>query len=124
MMFPAYEKANAELTEGDISSLMKQWDERLIGFALSFDGYEYTANQPGNVPASRLAGFVRPVVRVFAEIGSLPSSLSLCDLRACLFWEQRRDRHTGLWKIEGKQFDYIQALLAAIKAKIRAGEIE
>src|SRR5688572_5778409 len=109
MMFPGYARTNAELTEGEIPPLMSRWDERLIRFALSFDGYEYVANQPGNVPVSRLARFAHPAVRVFAATSSLPDSLSLSDLRACLFWEQRRDRHAETWEIEGKQFDYIQA---------------
>src|SRR5437773_776562 len=117
-MFPDYAIANANLTEANIPTLVNGWDDRLVRFALSFDGYEYTANLPGNGAASRLSGFTRPVVTAFAEKGSLPSSLSLSDLRACFFWEERRVRHTMMWKIDAKQADYLRALLEAIRAKV------
>jgi hypothetical protein len=122
--FPGDSICNSELAEKDIPKLTKRWDDPLIRFALSFDAYEYTANQPGKGPVSRLAAFARPVVQVFAQEGSLPESLSMSDLRACLFWEQRRDRHAGTWEIEGKQVAYISALLNAIRVAIRAREAE
>ena len=123
-MFRRYAIANADLTEGDIPPLMNQWDDRLIRLALSFDGYEHTANQPGDVAAARLSGFARPIARAFSEGGSLPGSLSLSDLRACLFWEERRAHHTGIWAIEGNQHGYLRALIEAMRARIRAGEFE
>jgi hypothetical protein len=122
MMFPYYAIANADLTESVIPPFVNGWDEPLIRFALSFDGYEHTANVPGNGAAIRLSAFTRPVRKAFAEEGSLPSSLSLSDLRACLFWEERAVRHNMQWKIDGKQAEYLRALLESIRATVRAGE--
>jgi hypothetical protein len=124
MMFSRHAIANSDLTDEDIPSLTSGWDDRLIRFALSFDGYEYTASQPGNTPPGRLAAFTRPVVKAFAEGGCLPSCLSLSDLRACLFWEERRVRHTMMWQMDEKQMDYLRALLECIRAKVRVAEAE
>ena len=123
-MFSRHAIASSDLTEGDVPSLLNEWDDRLIRLALSFDGYEYTANQPGNSPAGRLAAFARPVVNSFAEGGHLPSCLSLTDLRACLFWEERRIRHTMMWKMDENLREYLSAFLEAIRTRVRvaAGE--
>ncbi len=58
------------------------------------------------------------MVAAFARAGVLPASLSLGDLRACLFWEQRRGRYSDEVAVEGKQRDYLLALLGAIRASV------
>ena len=122
-MFLDYTIQNDNLTEANIPAFTAVWDQGLIRFALTFDGYHYTVNYSGDVPMSRLATFARPIIQGFAETGCLPTSLSLGDLRACLFWEQRRDHHADKREIVGIQSNYIHALLKAIKEKVRAREL-
>ncbi len=119
-MFRQYAVADADLTEDMIPHVGERWDSAMTRFALSFDGYAHTMQEPGTVPVARLAGFARPVVTAFARDGALPLFLSLGDLRACFFWEQRRSRYAVKVEIAGKQRDYLRALLDAIRVEIIA----
>ena len=106
-----------------IPGVAERWDTPLTRFALSFDGYAHAAQEPGTVPVARLAGFARPVIAAFVRDGFLPGSLSLSDLRAWLFWQQRRSRYAVDVTITGKERDYILALLDAIRVKVATSRV-
>lgn len=111
--FSAYAILNADLREADIPPVSGVWDRQLVRFALSFDGYEFIAIRPGENAVVKLAALARPVAAAFVSGGALPSGLTLSELRACLFWEQRRSRNSEAGVIS---LAYIRALLDAIQA--------
>ena len=80
-------------------------------FALSFDGYQYRGTELGrwaNSQADR-----------FGEKGRLDDDLSLPDLRALLFYEQRRFHHLDQTPT-GLAAQYVDALLAAIRSRVES----
>jgi hypothetical protein len=131
-MWPFKEIANTDLTENDLPHFSGKWDQPLIRFALSFTGYDYFASQPSsdNIPPNRKLGhFANRSLRSYEVEKSLPDSLS--QLRACLFFEQRRWHYLRssvgsyvAFDRDGRAMIYIHALLEAIALKIRAGEAE
>jgi hypothetical protein len=82
--------------------------ETIEEFALSYDGYGYW---------SGLADLAGRSIRAWTRDCSLPDSLD--ELRACLFYEQRRWHHFGQ-EPYGKAADYLGALLEAITDRVRA----
>jgi hypothetical protein len=111
---------NAYLTESDLPLFTNKWDQPLMQFAMSFDGYRFMgspttqklgslANQamktyekenwlPKSLKAfgrnERAAGFIPAGTRPVAGRPSLPPN-TLNELRACLFFEGRRWHHVG-----------------------------
>ena len=71
-------------------------------FALAFDGYE--------LPNC-------------AELANSRSAKTLSELRAVLFFEQRRFRHFGC-NPEGKDLEYVRILVQEIRAKVGNGELQ
>ena len=124
------EIANAELTERDLPHFNNEWDQPLMRFAMSFNGYRFMTNMPSaeNIPAKHgLGEFANLAMQTYEQKQSLPQSLS--ELRACLFFEGRRWHYLGsaigayeAFDKEGKATSYIHALLEAIARKIRDGE--
>ena len=90
-----------EATEGDF-----------VEFGHTFNGYEAVENC-GEV-ANRAA-------HAFAAHAALPESLD--ELRACLFYEQRRNRHCGSEASE-KDLRYYHALVAAMREIIAKRQAE
>ncbi len=92
------------IKENDIS--IENWEQ----FALTFDGYLHCG---GKLICGELAN---ETVITFHETGELPN-LSLADLRARLFFEQRRAH----W-LDDDDFEldekYINALLDTIRQKV------
>ena len=78
-------------------------------FALSFDGYQYRA--------AGLGGWANSHVHRFHEAARLDHNLRLPDLRALLFYEQRRYRHLDETPT-GSAARYVDALLAAIRSRV------
>ena len=77
------------------------WGE--IGrFALTFDGYKH-------------CGGFEPL----AELARARRSDTLSDLRACLFFEQRRWRHYGQAP-EGEDLRYVRDVLEEIRSRVQA----
>ena len=103
---------NEALTVADVPDIMADWPE-IAPFALTFDGYEYTGGQRG---CAALAEWMRDDWR---DIHQLPAHLS--ELRAALFYEQRRARWTDT-DPRGADLRYIRALVAAIALLVREGE--
>ncbi len=96
--------SNAELTLDDLPKPGAGWGS--VGeFALTFDGYaEY-----GSFEAC-------------AEIANAKRHDSLSDLRACLFFEQRRWRHFGEIP-DAESMSYIHGIVEKIRSKVAAGTI-
>lgn len=80
-------------------------------FALLFDGYGYRGS------FERLGSWSNGQTETYARSGSLADGLSIDDLRALLFFEQRRHRHFGEAPGGGAR-DYIDALLRTIRERI------
>lgn len=78
-------------------------------FALTFDGYEVYDN------AERLGEFANHTIEQWKRTGEIPQNLT--DLRACLFFEQRRFRHFGDIP-EGSDMVYLRALVEAIREHV------
>jgi len=98
------ELSNTDLTLDRIPDEGADWSE--IGeFALTFDGYE------------AFGSFDR-----CAEIANARKHYTLSELRACLFFEQRRWRHFGEDPEEEGEMDYIRELVRAIRQKVTAEE--
>jgi|GEM_PF-6787866 len=119
-MFPHYAIADADLAEGVIPNVTDQWDRPLTRFALSFDGYSHASKELGTVPVTRLGAFVCQVIAAWVRDGVLPTTLSLADLRACLFWQQRRCHFAGTVAIPDRQRGHLCAILEAIRSKLIA----
>jgi hypothetical protein len=97
--------ANEALTSEQVPTKGESWD-RCHEFALTYDGYAYWDNV-AELAQGSLARWVRD--------GSLPGSLD--ELRACLFYEQRRWHHFGDVP-SGRSLDYGWALTNAIRALV------
>jgi hypothetical protein len=118
------EIANSELIESDLPPA--DADEEMIWqFARTFDGYRFIESQERpNHPAAdnlvwRLGYYANPARGAFFKEGTVPITMS--ELRACLFFEWRREHHQGT-SPDGPMMQYLHALIAAIREKVRAGE--
>jgi len=100
--------SNKELKLEHLPAREAEWDNIAL-FALSFDAYKQYGSfeDYARVANDRLKAF------------GIDKSLSktLTDLRACLFFEQRRWHHFGRDPDE-ETMEYIHALLEAIREKI------
>lgn len=103
--------ADAELTVDRVPESADPWMP-FAEFALSFDGYAYRDD---------LGMWANRQAEAFHRTGSLPDGLTLSDLRALAFFEQRRFRHFGTTP-EGDDLRYIQAVLAEIRRRVDVGE--
>lgn len=101
--------ANAELRKEKVPAATSGW-RSIAGFALTFDGYKF-------LPDGLCGELSNGVRSKFRETGTLPRTLDLSELRACLFFEQRRYRHFGHEPDENAMI-YIAALLEAISARV------
>ena len=112
MVYAWVDIPNEALRVADVPDITAGWPE-IAEFALTFDGYEYT----GSLEACRaLADWIRSEWR---DICQLPAHLS--ELRAALFYEQRRARWTDTYP-SGADLRYIRALVATIAVLVREGE--
>jgi hypothetical protein len=104
------EVPNERLNATAVPPVTASW--HTIGrFALTLDGYRAIGQKECGQLANRVNG-------EFARNAASLQSLSLTELRACLFFEQRRFRHFGS-EPQGADRDYINALLEAIRSKIK-----
>lgn len=100
--------ASADLRIEDVPGIDAEWDD-VREFALTFNGYGYVRSLE---TLAKLAGHTR---NEYAKNSSLKDSLD--DLRASLFFEQRREHWTDCG-FEGDELRYIRALLAAIAERL------
>jgi hypothetical protein len=108
-MRPVHTK-NEDLVEWLVPEPASDW-KTIATFALSFDGYEY-------LPNGACGALSEKVRQDFLKTGQLPDGLNLSDLRACLFFEQRRANHHG-HEPDAEAMSVIHALLAAISRRTR-----
>ncbi len=76
--------------------------ESIAEFALTFDGYD--------LPNC-------------ADLANSRSAKTLTELRAVLFFEQRRYRHFG-YHPTGEDLEYIRSIVFKIREKIESGELK
>jgi hypothetical protein len=100
---------NERLKATALPSVTASW--HTIGtFALTLDGYRAIGQREGGQLANR-------VKDEFAKNATSLQSLSLTELRACLFFEQRRFHHFG-WEPQGSDRIYVNAILEAIQGRV------
>jgi hypothetical protein len=107
------EIANRELTLGDIPTPGADHYDVISEFALTFSGYDYYPDTCGDIADRALERY--------GHSGAVPDSLS--ELRACLFYEQRRWRHFDE-DPDPEALEYIHALVEAIRTKVAAGNLD
>lgn len=95
------------LAEDDLPPPNAEW-EAIARLALSFNGYAYS---------EKCGEIANAVAAAFARDHKVPGTLSLDDLRACLFFEQRRWRHFGEIPDE-HAMAYIRRLIEATREQL------
>ncbi len=103
------EVSNESLTASAVPPVTASW-HTIDGFALTIDGYKAI----GQKECAQLANRVKSA---FSKNTASVDTLSLTELRLCLFFEQRRFNHLGH---EPQDIDrsFTNALLEAIRKKI------
>jgi hypothetical protein len=100
--------ASADLRVEDVPGIDAQWDE-VREFALTFNGYDHARS------FESCAELARRTRLAYEQNSSLKAPLD--DLRASLFFEQRREHWTDC-VFAGDELRYIRALLAAIAERL------
>ena len=99
------------LTVDSVPASDAPWFPILCDFALSFDGYAAFGD------SDRLGDLANAASERWHQKGELPDNLA--ELRACLFFEQRRqrwlDQAPGEFPAEGSWLAYVRALVDAIR---------
>jgi hypothetical protein len=109
--FGVPELGSGDLTLDGIPSPADDYWGGIDTFALSFDGYAYCGS------AERCGEIANATKEKYRQTRVLPEALD--DLRACLFFEQRRWRHMGQMP-DQVSLQYIRALVRAIRASVAA----
>ncbi len=109
-----HEIANADLTEADLPEPDAPLDT-VFAFAGTFNGYAHWSS------FEACADVANRIAHNYAAPGILPQSLT--ELRTALFFEQRRWHHFG-YDPDEEVLAYMWALIEAIRAKVRAGELD
>jgi hypothetical protein len=99
---------NSRLRKSDVPPANSPW-RTIALFALSLDGYEEISTEG----CGKLANTVWQEFR--QDAGSL-GKYGLTELRACLFFEERRFRHFG-WNPGPSELTRIRVLLEAIRSQ-------
>jgi hypothetical protein len=103
------EVPNEKLTTSAVPPTTASW-RTIVAFAQTMDGYKAI----GQKECAQLANRVRGE---FKSSALLPETLSVRELRSCLFFEQRRFNHFGHEPEGGDRF-LVNALLDAIQKRI------
>jgi hypothetical protein len=103
---------NGELTLDRIPAPGADYFDVISEFALTFNGYGYYPDTCGEI--------ANDAIERYGDCGVVPDSLS--ELRACLFYEQRRWRHFGE-DLDAEALEYIHALVEAIRTEVAAGDL-
>ena len=98
---------NDRLRAVDVPSSGSPWAE-VWPFALTFDGYAWS-DECGDI--------ANGIQQEYRESGGLRENLTLEELRACLFFNQRSWRHFGE-DPDDAGMEYIRALLDAIRSHV------
>jgi hypothetical protein len=103
---------NEKLQKADVSEVTAPWLETEM-FALTFDGYEAFPNE-------ECANLANRVIDEFSKSDKILEKLTLMEVRACLFFEQRRCHYSGRVP-DADEMIYIGALLNLIRAAASIG---
>ena len=103
------EVPNECLTASAVPPVTASW-HAIVGFALTVDGYKAI----GQKECGQLANRVKSE---FSRNAASVETLSLTELRSCLFFEQRRFNHFGHDPQDTDRV-FINTLLGAIRRKI------
>jgi hypothetical protein len=98
---------NEKLEKADVPDATAPWPE-IEMFALTFNGCEA-------FPDEECANLANKVIDEFSKGAKILENLTLTELRACLFFEQRRCHHSDRLPDADEKF-YIGALLDLIRA--------
>lgn len=98
---------NEKLEKADVPDATAPWPEIEL-FALTSNGYEA-------FPGDECANSAKKVIDEFSKNAKILEKLALTELRACLFFEQRRYRHCDEVPNAGGMIS-IGALLSLIRA--------
>lgn len=104
--------SNRDLREENIPKPFDKYTMEVQEFALTFNGYKYSGSSDGCAELADRSAEDYHARRL------LPEGLS--ELRACLFFEQRRWRYVQE-DSTGEELEYVKALVEAIRGII-AGE--
>jgi hypothetical protein len=100
---------NEHLNATAVPPATASW-QTIGSFAITLNGYRAIGQKECSQLAKKVGGeFSRDAISL--------QSLSLTELRACLFFEQRRFRHFGSEPQDADR-DYINALLETIRQKV------
>jgi hypothetical protein len=100
---------NESLTASVVPSVTSSW-QAIVKFAHTMNGDKAV----GREKCARLANSVKTA---FPRNAAAVSTLSLTELRLCLFFEQRRFNHFG-HAPQGADREFINAILDAIQRKL------
>lgn len=98
---------NEKLEMADVPDVTAPWLE-IEMFALTFDGY-------AAFPDEGCANLANRVIDEFSKSAKILETLTLMELRTCLFFEQRRWHHSD-WFPDADGKIYIGALLNFIRS--------
>ena len=104
---------NSDLRINQIPEITSEYGS-IADFALTFDGYKWS---------DQVGAFANKTVGMYYADESSLKLLSLTELRACLFFEQRRYRHMDEEPENGDR-EYINALLAEIINRVNEDKTE
>lgn len=107
--------SNSALRKEHIPKPLNRYTIEIQEFALTFNGYDHC----GSFDAC--ATLANRSAEDYGTSGRLPAGLS--ELRACLFFEQRRWRHVQE-DPEGPDLEYVKALIESIREKIGGGQTD
>ena len=93
--------------------------EEILAFALTYKGYELNGDE--DTGFQNCADIANNAKRDWYETKNLPESLH--DLRSCLFFEQRRNRHSGGTLFGSDDFNYLVGLVSRIR-EVSGGLVE
>jgi len=103
------EVPNEILTASVVPPVTSSW-QTIVSFALTIDGYKTIGGRECAQLANRVkTGFTKDAVSI--------QTLSLTELRCCLFFEQRRFNHFGHEPLAADRM-FINNLLEAIRRKV------
>jgi hypothetical protein len=100
-------KSEDKLTLKDIPEADARWRRGIDLFAYSYDGYKH----------KNCAKLANATKKTFEKKKQIPKSLTLNQLRTCLFFEQRRWRHFEK-DPDAENMFYIRSLVEAIREKV------
>jgi hypothetical protein len=103
-----HEVPNESLTASAVPAVTASW-HTVVGFAQTIDGYKAIGQKECAQLANRVKG-------EFSKDAASVETLSLTELRFCLFFEQRRFNHFG-HEPQDADRTFINTLLEAIQKK-------